>query len=249
MKTMKIRSTPNFLRLKKHLTGLAAVDLIRLSPEYVYGYIEAGSRGELPSFSIPTIASMNPQFQKWRSICTDLMDVEYQKHRLMVCLSLMNLKNPSSVSKGEWLDHQFSYWAVLTQGLISKFEKLSKSIYRKFPTPDSSETSLKETLQKLHEYHTRLKRLRDPIAHPGGAVRIVGQDEHLGPYIVFRGEFEISTLMDSLTAFYSSWTSRAFRFSNMVLGEIDQVSKSLEILLPKIIGWQSVSKNIDAPDL
>ncbi|MDP2731207.1 MAG: hypothetical protein Q8O55_12110 [Dehalococcoidales bacterium] len=233
---MKIRSAPNFSKLKKHLTGLAAVDLMRLSPEYVYEFIEAGSRGELPSVLLPTVVSMNPQFQKWRSICTDLMDVEYHKHRLTVCLSLMNLKNPSSVSEGEWLDYQFSYWAVLTQGLISKFEKLSKSIYRKFPTPDSSETSLKGTLQNLHEYHTRLKKVRDPVAHPGGPVRIVGQDEHLGPYIVFRGEFQMSTLMDSLTGFYSSWTTRAFRFSNMVLEEIDHISKSLVVRLPKIIG-------------
>jgi len=233
---MKIRNTPNFLKLKRHLTGLAAVELIRVSPEYVYGYIEASSKGKLPSYSLPASVSMNPQFQKWRSICTDLMDVEYQKHRLTVCLSLMNLKNPSSVSEGEWLDHQFSYWAVLTQGLVSKFKKLCGSLYRKFPVPNSSGVSLKETLQILHEYHTRLKQVRDPVAHPGGPVRIVGQDEHLGPYIVFRGEFEITTLMDSLTGFYSSWTSRALRFSNMVLVEIDQVSKFLIVRLPKIIG-------------
>lgn len=233
---MKIKHTPNFLKLKKHLTGLAAVELIRLSPEYVYDYIEAGSKGEQPSYSLPSSVSMNPQFQKWRSICTDLMDIEYQKHRLMVCLSLMSSKNPSSVSEGEWLDQQFSYWAVLTQGLISKFEKLCKSIYRKFPSPNSSEVSPKETLQILHEYHTRLKKVRDPIAHPGGAVRIVGQDEHLGPYIVFRGELEITTLMASLTGFYSSWTSKALRFSNMVLVEIDHVSTLLIVRLPNIIG-------------
>ena len=65
---MKIRNTPNFLKLKKHPTGLAAVELIRLSPEYVYGYIEAGSKGKLPSYSLPASVSMNPQFQKWRSI-------------------------------------------------------------------------------------------------------------------------------------------------------------------------------------
>lgn len=231
-----MKSTPNLSKLKKHLTGLAAVDLIRLSPEYVYGFIEAGSRGELPSYPMPSVVSRNPQFQKWRSICVDLMDVEFHKHRLLVCLNLLNLKNPSSISEGEWLDHQFSYWAVLTQGLISKFEKLCKSTYRKFPTPRSSETDLKEMLRKLHEYHTRLKRLRDPLAHPGGPVNIVGQDEHLGPYIVFQGEFDTSSMMDGMTDFYSSWTSRASQFTNIVLVEIDQVSKSLVTLLPKITG-------------
>ncbi|MDP2743650.1 MAG: hypothetical protein Q8P00_01110, partial [Dehalococcoidia bacterium] len=139
-----------------------------------------------------------------------------------------------SISEGEWLDHQFGYWAVLTQGLISKFEKLCKGIYRKFPAPRSSKTDLKEMLQKLLDYHIGLKRLRDPLAHPGGPVSIVGQDEHLGPYIVFRGEFDISSMMAGQTTFYSSWTSRAYQFTNTVLVEIDQVSKSLVALLPKI---------------
>lgn len=233
---MKIKSTPNFSKLKKHLTGLAAVDLMRLSPEYVYGYIEAGSRGALPSVPIPSVVSKNPQFQKWRSICIDLMDFELHKHRLLVCLNLLTLKNPPSISEGEWLDHQFSYWAVLTQGLISKFEKLCTSTYRKFPTPCSSEIDLKERLRKLHEYHTSLKRIRDPLAHPGGPVNIVGQDEYLGPYIVFRGEYDISYIMGGMTNFYSSWVSRAYQFSNIVLEEINQVSKSLVTLLPKITG-------------
>ena len=233
---MKIKSTPNFSKLKKQITGLACVDLVRLSPEYVYDFIQAGSKGNLPSFQLPSSVSKNPQFQKWRSICVDLMDVEYQKHRLLVCLQLLNLKNPSSISKGEWLEHQFSHWAILTQGLVSKFEKLSKSTYRKFPTTCSSESDLKYMLQNLHQYHIRLKRVRDPVAHPGGPVEIVGQDENLGPYIVFRGEYDISSLMDSLTNFYSSWTSRATEFTNIVLGEIDHVSKSLVTLLPKITG-------------
>jgi len=233
---MKIKSTPDFSKLKKHLTGLATVDLIRLSPKYVYGFIEADSRGGLPSCPLPSVVSRNPQFQKWRSICVDLMDVEFHKHRLLVCLNLLNLKNPSSISEGEWLDHQFSYWAVLTQGLISKFEKLCKNTYRKFPTPCSSETDLKKRLRKLHEYHTRLKRLRDPLAHPGGPVNIIGQDEYLGPYIVFRGEYDVSSMMGGMTNFYSSWVSRAYKFTNIVLVEIDQVSKSLVTLLPKIIG-------------
>lgn len=231
---MKTLSTPNFNKLKKHLTGLACVDLIRIAPEYVHDLIEGIQKGEITSCYLPVSVSKNQQFQKWRSICVDLIDFEYHKHRLHVCLTLLTTEKTSSITKGEWLDHQMSYWAILAQGLISKYEKLFKDVCRKFPTSHSSVSEMNQMLFDLKQYHNSLKIVRDPVAHPGGPLRITGDDENLGPYIIFRGKYNIRSIMKESDDLYFKQIPATIEFTGMILLGIEKASKLLLNLLPKV---------------
>lgn len=230
---MKTLNTPNFNKLKKHLTGLALVDLIRIAPKYVHDLNEEILKGEIASCYLPVSLSKNKQFQKWRSICVDVIDFEYHKHRLHICLTLLNTEKTPSVSKGEWLDHQMSYWAVLAQGLISKYEKLFINVYRRFPTSHSSVSEMNQILFDLKQYHKNLKIVRDPIAHPGGPLRITGDDENLGPYIIFRGKYNIRSIVNGSGDLYFSQIPATIEVTGMILLGIEKASKLLLNLLPK----------------
>jgi hypothetical protein len=73
---MKIKSTRNLNKLKRQLTGLACIDLIAISPNYVVQYLEKDLT-DPTKYKLPESVANNSEFQKWRTISIDLIDVEF----------------------------------------------------------------------------------------------------------------------------------------------------------------------------
>lgn len=231
---MRIKSTRNLNKLKRQLTGLACIDLIATSPDYVVQYLEKDLT-DPTKYKLPESVVNNSEFQKWRTISIDLMDVEFQKHRILVCLKLLKGQNPPWVSRGEWLDHEQLYWAVLLQGLISKYDKLFKEVYRKFRKPKPTNSEFNDLLSTLRQYHIMLKGLRDPAAHPGGPVRMFGDDMNLGPYLVFRGDYNIGSMFNGMGKFYFEQIPTIRLYTNVVFQEIERLSLILIKSLPNLV--------------
>ncbi len=231
---MRISSTRNLKKLKNRLTGLACKDLIQLSPGYVFQYFETSLTNPM-LYELPQSVSNNADFQKWRTISVDLADVEFQKHRILVCLRLLSAEKHPYVSRGEWLDHEQLYWAVLLQGLISKFDKLFKEVHRRFHRPKPTNSDFHKLLSTLEQYHDMLKGLRDPAAHPGGPVRIFGDDVNLGPYLVFRGDYDIGSMINGLSDFYSEQIPTIKLYTNLVFKEVNRLSSILIASLPQLV--------------
>ena len=243
---MRISSTRNLKKLKNKLTGLACKDLMQLSPSYVLQYL-VQDLTDPTQYTLPQSVRNDPNFQKWRTISVDLMDVEFQKHRILICLRLLSSTKHPRVSLGEWLDHEQLYWAVLLQGLISKFEKLFIEVYRRFHRPKPTSPDLQKLLSALKQHHIMLKGLRDPAAHPGGPVTIFGDDSNLGPYLVFRGDYDIGSMLAAGGDFYSQQIPTIKIYTNLVFKEIDHLCSILLASLPELVSKALAKPHKESP--
>jgi len=207
-----------------------------MAPDYVDEFIQATKQGKILSKGLPSSIKDNTQFDKWRKISVDLLDVELQNLRIKNSLKLINIPSGLVFNDGEWLDYHFSYWAVLLQGLFSKYEKLYKCVERKLLKP-SLKTEMKSLYSKIDDYHNRLKTLRDPVAHPGGFVEVIGQDEHIGTYIILGAKIDVGDMLNQFAVFQMRWYNFALKFTNVVSSELEQNN---EILL----NYLADSKNI-----
>jgi hypothetical protein len=80
-----------------------------------------------------------------------------------------------------------------------------------------------------------LKGLRDPAAHPGGPVRIFGDDMNLGPYLVFRGDYNIGSMFNGMSKFYFEQIPTIRLYTNVVFQEIEHLSLILLKSLPDLV--------------
>lgn len=169
------------------------------------------------------------QFKKWIKICVDLIDVDLQMHRLKNNLILINSSAMSPLNQGEWVEYHYDAWAILTQGLLHRTEKLTKDIVRELIRPINTEWKTIETkmLQKVEDLKKRVKKIRDPIAHTGGAVEAIADGHLLEMYILIGGYGDIKHLLEPPATNQHKWYKRLSHFSSLVFNEIDTLSERL----------------------
>ena len=82
-------------------------------------------------------------------------------------------------------------------------------------------------LQKVENFKKRVKKIRDPVAHTGGAVEAIADGHLLEMYILIGGYGDIKHLLEPLATNQHKWYKRLSHFSSLVFNEIDTLSERL----------------------
>lgn len=220
-----------FEKLRSSIMESAVTDLKKLAPEYVKAFRVALAQSKDPEQALNAMSGMQTshQFKKWRKMCVDLIDVDLQMHRLKNNLVLINSSAMPPLGQGEWVEYHYDAWAILMQGLLYRVEKFTKDIVRELIRPANMEWKTIETttLQKVDDFRKRVKKIRDPIAHTGGAVEAIIDGYLLEMYVLIGGYGDIKHLLEPMAAYQHKWYRRLSYFSSLVFNEIDTLSERL----------------------
>ncbi len=226
-----------FTDLRQNLISRAAVILEELAPAQVKAFRETISQRKGPEHGLAVLSGIhdNSEFNKWRCICIDLLDLELQMHRLENSLLLLKSPTVSFLSNGSWVDYHFNTWAILMQGLLYRTERLIKDVIRVVIRPESCNWKLieKQTLEKIADFQKRVKLIRDPIAHTRGAVDAIAEDGLIESYILLCGRIPASEMFNQMASFQKKWHKLLSSTSSTIINEIGLICERLSKELPE----------------
>lgn len=213
------------------MINCASAYLEKLAPKHVKAFRETFAQGKGPEHGLSALVGIrvDHRFKVWRNICINLIDVELQMHRVKNCLILVNSPAVSPLNQGEWVEYHFDAWAVLMQGLLHRIEKLTKGIVRELIRPTNANWKLVETqtLEKVKDFQKRVKKIRDPIAHTGGAVEALADGHLLESYILIGGHTSTRDLLQPMASYQKKWHKNLSIFSTLVFDEMDRIGERL----------------------
>ena len=220
-----------FEKLHRSIIGSAANTLEKLAPEHIEGFRETLQQGKGPEAGLDALSGIQaaPQFNKWRKLFIDLIDVQLQIHRVKNSLVLLSAPAIPPLNQGEWVEYHFDAWAILMQGLLYRVEKLTKDVVRELVRPTNFKWKIveTETLQKVRNFKSRVKVIRDPIAHTGGAVEAITNGHRLESYVLIGGYVDMKDLLEPMAGYQREWHQRLSYFTALVFTEIDALSERL----------------------
>ena len=228
---MTNRIPGGFGKLRQNIISSATATLERLAPDQVKAFRQTleQRKDHEQGFAALCGIQASPEFTSWRSICIDLIDVELQMHRVKNSLALLNSSSVSPLNQGEWVEYHVDAWAMLMQGLLYRVEKLTKGVVRGLVRPaNTSWRSVEtQTLKKITGFQKRVKVIRDPVAHSGGAVEVIAHEHLLESYLLIGGHVDVADMLEPMAAYGEKWHKHLGYFSTMVLNEIGVVGERL----------------------
>lgn len=236
------RFAGGFDKLEDSFISSAARALEQIAPEYVSTFREGlGQAGDL-EHALNAVKDMQvgPQFNKWRNICTALLDVRLAMHQVETSLTLLDLEAPQQVSQGEWVYYHLAAWSIWMDGLLERVAKLVKKVVRQFVRPANPEWRRIETeiLRTVESFDRHMGKLRDPIPHGGGAfVESPAGKQLLEGRMLIAGHIDMDLLLDSLVHYQHRWHELLLRATVSAFAEIDRLSERLQ----KEVRWQSAN--------
>ncbi len=232
---MTKRIPGGFEKLRQSIISSAADTLEKLAPEHVRAFRETIEQGEGPEQGLEqgldSLSGIDagPQFKKWSKLCIDLIDVELQMHRIQNSLELIKSPAYPPLNQGEWVEYHCDAWAILMLGLLYRIEKLTKNIVRELVRPANTKWKFveTETLQIIKNFQSRVKVIRDPIAHTGGAVEAIANGHRLEMYLLIGGRVPMKHILEPMAGYQRKWHQHLSNFSTQVFTEIDTLSEHL----------------------
>ncbi len=156
--------------------------------------------------------------------------------RVAISLLLLNSEATPPLSQGEWVDYHCGAWAILVQSLLDKVEKLTKNVVRKLVRPTNPEWKHieEQMLQTVYDFKSRLKPVRDPVAHVRGPVEAIAT-EHNVEMFVLTGGYDTKSLFEPMADYQHKWHRILSASSALVFAEIDRLGERLT----KELEWNS----------
>lgn len=169
---------------RRHLLGAAGHWLELAYPEWVRLHrIEVGTGGlDDPAASISLPAGSEVRFAEFRRLLTATHDLELSIHSLRICLRLLGSTPESAshrqLSEGEWEYYHYQMWAYTLAATLERAKTLIvqtlRSLRRPYDRKGFAAVSA-DLLLPIEKLRTRLKAIRDPLAHGGGPVEEVAR--------------------------------------------------------------------------
>ena len=190
--------------------------------------------GDITKYS-ETFASLknDSEYNKYRYVCLDLVDVEFQIRRVNTILTLLQLPSVPQLTLNEWTHYHYDYWSLAMYGLLERFKQLSKHVTRHLIKPNNSRWQIieGEVLASVKALKSKVAKIRDPIAHCGGAVEAIDEDNILPLYILAGGSINHIETWFGTESHQEKWATRLLGFTKLALEEIDTACDRLLIEL------------------
>jgi len=216
--------------LRQNIIASAVKDLEKTAPEYVSAFRKTlQSKGFEQAVAEVKSTQVDSRFNKWREICTRLLDVELAIHQLRNSLTLLKQPNPTPLTMGEWVIYHHDAWAIWAQSLLSRFEKLTVKIIRELIRPQNSNFKSVETemVSQIRSLKDEVRKVRDPVAHGGGPIEVLKDEGLLEPLLLIGGVVDMKGIFGQMAAFQQKWHKKLYDKSALILAEIYRLSKRL----------------------
>lgn len=230
-------SLSGFDRFRNALQEAAARALERTHPEYVDTFQEVlRQTGDLSKAlhaveNIPT----GRGFAKWQPILTAILDTELAMDKVRSALKLLKVIPPVevldafSMSEGAWIDYHLDAWFFRMDGLLEREKKLVSRVVRALVKPTNAqwkyiENTLLNSIKGLSEITGKV---RDPLAHGGGAVEAIEEERLWQMAVLLRFHPDIRQLLDARVQYHDKWYEGLRQASIQALAEIERVSEEL----------------------
>jgi len=234
---MNSESTGGFYELRQNILSLASpivVEKTEINPDSLLETFE--SDGEIESY-LESFSKLktDEDYNRYRHVCLDLFEVETQMRRVETILTLLQLPSVSQFSPSEWIDYHHDYWHIAVYSLLDRVQKLSTHIVRHLIRPHNThwKTIQDESSDRLQSMKTEVSKMRNPIAHTGGAVTAVDEENILPIYILFGDHLNYSKNWYGTTTHQEEWPTRLRSVTDMIRAEIDRISERLLVELPQ----------------
>jgi hypothetical protein len=222
--------TVGFDSLRRNIISSATRDLENTAPEYVSTFRKSlPTKGYEQSLIAVKGIAIGSSFNKWRDICTGLLDVELAMHQLTTSLCLLKAPAPAYLTVGEWVIYHHDVWAIRTQGLLSRFEKLALKVVRKLvETSNPNFTILENYIRvEVRKLKDKVGKVRDPIAHGGGPIEALRNEGLIEPTLLIGGQVNMKDVFEPMASYQQKWHRKAYDTSILILAEIDRLSEKL----------------------
>ena len=227
---MSSRQRSGFDSLRQNIISSAARNLENIAPEYVAAFRKSlQAKGYEQSLNEVKGIKVGSCFNKWRDVYTRLLDVELAMHQLKTSLRLFKAPAPSYITAGEWVTYHYDAWAIWTQGLLNRFEKLALKVVRKLVKTSNTnsmiiESSIRAEIRKLKD---EVAKVRNPIAHGGGPIEAPQEEGLLEPVLLIGGQLNIKDILQPMANYQQKWHQKSYDVSILILAEIDRLSDRL----------------------
>ena len=229
-KVMSDSQRGGFDSLRQNIISSAARNLESIAPEYVDAFRKSlQAKGYEQSLNEVKGIKIGSRFNKWRDIYTRLLDVEVAIHQLKTSLSLLKAPAPSYLTVGEWVIYHHDAWAIWVQGLLNRFEKLAIKVVRELvETSNPNFMSLEADISLANRnLKNQVGKVRDPIAHGGGPIKVLQGEGLLEPILLIGGQLNMKDVFEPMASYQQKWHQKSYAISIRILEEIDKLSERL----------------------
>jgi hypothetical protein len=205
----------NFDRFRNNLRQAAARALECAHPEYVAAFQKALSQTGDFSKALDAVKDIprDRGFAKWRPLLTATLDVEVTRNRLRNSLNLLKtvpdaeVLDRFSMHPGEWVDCHWTAWTFWVDALLERVKKLVKEAVRALVRPSNVQWKDIENslLRSIDSFSESTGKVRNPLAHGGGAVEAVEEERLWEGLVLLRGSFDIRQLFESQLEYHATW--------------------------------------------
>jgi hypothetical protein len=200
---------------RRNLLRVGAVALAAAHPEYADTF-RAALGPEARDYEAARSAVEHiptPRFTRWRNLLVGVADIELYMAKLRSSLLLLGtVPDPDALrgcmmSQGTWVEYHLSMWHFSALGLIERSRRLFTQSYRLLfrDCPPAQDPGLPHFLAKLTNAELLVKDLRHSLAHGGGYVEALGEQQFIEPFALLGSWFDIASVLDHVKVFQERW--------------------------------------------
>jgi len=180
---------------------------------------------------IPT----DPGFSKWRPLITAAHDIQLAEHQIRCALGLLKAIPPEEtleshhMSRGAWIYYHVTTWTFWMDALLERAKRLVKQGVRVLVRP--SEPGWKalqaELLAPLESLSELVGKLRDPLAHGGGAIEALAEEHLWEAIVLLSAPVDFNQVFQPMTKHHETWYERLHKMSEAALATVEQAAGKL----------------------
>lgn len=206
------------------------------NPDYVQHFKRrlSETRGDLNL----VLAETRPMLRgprRWRKLLSTLLDVEQTMDKVRRSVWFIGSSPAPSRSRisdpGAWLIYHVDSWYLHTYGLLDRMQKMITLTCRHVVQPRSRGEKIKAALiADVKKMKGVIKDTRDAVAHGGGSVEALEEQDLWEPYVVIGPE----SWLNITSSFYENVAGRRKRWHSFIERSAVQVFATCEAWFAKL---------------